>query len=115
MADRICISGSREYKNLHRVDEVIAALPADAIIVHGGARGVDARADQAARRRGLKVEVVRPRWDLYGKAAGPKRNGEMVRSSSFLYAFWDGSSPGTKSAIEAAKSSGVPHKVILDD
>lgn len=112
---RICIAGSRKYKNLSKVHWIISHLPADAVIVHGGAQGVDERADAIARALGLQVEIFRPAWEKYGKAAGPIRNREMVYSCDALYAFWDGVSRGTASAIQAAVEFDKDLEVILDD
>jgi hypothetical protein len=109
---RVCISGSREYAHLDNVDRLIEALPRDLTIVHGGAAGVDARADAVARALGFDVEVCRADWSRYGRRAGPLRNRTMVASSDFLYAFWDGRSRGTASAIQAAVDEDVPFEVV---
>jgi len=114
-ATRVCISGSRDFKNLSLVREFISSLPRNTTIVHGGARGVDATADAAARAAGLAVEVVPADWTRLGRAAGPIRNRAMVESCHRLVAFWDGSSRGTKSAIDAARAAKKELLVISDD
>lgn len=112
---RVCISGSRDFRNLSKVDLIMELLPDDTVVLHGGARGVDERADAAARRRGLAVEVTRPDWKRHGKKAGPMRNREMVKGCDHLIAFWNGISRGTASAIQAALEFGVDLDVIFDD
>ena len=47
-------------------------------IIHGGARGADSSAGEWAQDVGLKVEIYRPDWGAHGKAAGPKRNQQML-------------------------------------
>jgi len=111
---RVCVSGSREYRVLENVDRVLAALPRGIVVVHGGAIGVDSRADGAARRLGLPVEVWEPDWERYGRRAGPLRNREMVATCDFLYAFWNGVSRGTASAIQAAIDEDVPFEIVED-
>lgn len=51
---RVCISGSRGYRALWKVDQIIRDLPPGAVVVHGGAEGVDRRAGVAADRAGLR-------------------------------------------------------------
>jgi len=111
---RVCVSGSRGYSHLDNVDRLIASLPRDLTIVHGGAAGVDTRADAVARGLGFKVEICPADWSRYGRRAGPLRNRAMVASSDFLYAFWDGQSRGTASAIQAAVDGDVPFEVVED-
>jgi hypothetical protein len=105
---RVCISGSRTFGALDKVDTLVNSLPAWSLVVHGGVRGVDERADWAARVRGLEVEE-------FPSSAGPIRNCQMVASCDFLYAFWDGVSRGTASAIKAAQKAEVDYEVIYDD
>lgn len=112
---RVCVSGSRNYRHLENIDLFLRSLPSSTVLVHGGAPGVDEYTNQAGRRRGLTVEVVLPRWEKFGRAAGPIRNREMVRSCDYLVAFWDGTSRGTASAIKAAKEFAVDYEVILDE
>lgn len=115
MALRVCISGSRSFRALERVRAFIETLPPGTTVIHGGARGVDTTAGRAARACGLAVEVVQPDWARYGRAAGPLRNRAMVEGCDYLVAFWDGSSRGTKSAIDAAKHLGKDLDVVMDD
>ncbi|MFZ4579834.1 MAG: hypothetical protein ACOYOB_15705 [Myxococcota bacterium] len=110
----VCVSGSRDYHNLQHVHEVLCLLPHGTVVLHGGARGVDAEADRVARLLGLCVEVQPADSSSYGRAAGPHRTREMVERADFLYAFWDGTSRGTASAIQAAVELGKEFDVILD-
>lgn len=49
------------------------------LLLHGGARGADWAIDTAAHRLGWAVDILRPDWLRYGRAAGPVRNGQMLR------------------------------------
>lgn len=112
---RVCVAGSRNFMSLEKVDLIVSTLPDGTVVVHGGARGVDQRAGEAAQDRGLSVEIFRPDWETHGRSAGPIRNKEMVRTCDYLVAFWDGKSRGTASSIQAAIDNGVDFEVILDD
>lgn len=111
----VCISGSRAYRSLHKVAQVFRTLPAGTLILHGGAKGVDAEANRVARALGFAVEVQLADWARYGRAAGPIRNRQMVERADHVIAFWDGVSSGTASSIAAARELGVEYEVILDD
>lgn len=111
---RVCISGSRDYGSLGDVSQILSVLPRKIVVVHGGAHGVDAEAGRVARSLGMEVDVWPAEWEKYGRRAGPIRNRAMVASCGFLYAFWDGISRGTASAIRAALEEDVPFSVVED-
>lgn len=50
---RIAVVGSREFPNLVQVIDFVMELPVDTVVVSGGARGVDAAAEWAAKVRKL--------------------------------------------------------------
>lgn len=113
----LLIAGSRTFEDrelLYRVaDEVLAGERA--VIVEGGARGADSLAKDYALERGLDLVEFKADWKQYGRAAGPKRNDEMVdyikeKDGEALY-FWDEESKGTKQCIESAKRKEVPVRV----
>lgn len=101
-AVKVGIVGSRDYPDLEAVRRFVAALPEGTVVVSGGARGVDQTAEDAARARGLVVDVKIALWQQHGKRAGPMRNREIVEASDEIVAFWDGVSPGTRSTIDIA-------------
>jgi hypothetical protein len=103
---KVAIVGSREYPNLSKVRQYIQSLPIDTVIVSGGARGVDKCAEKVAQGIGLQTEIYPADWHKYGKAAGMKRNQQIVEASDRIVAFWDGESRGTKNTIDTAKKLG---------
>ena len=50
-----------------------------ALLLHGGARGADRLVEHAARSLAWPVEVIPAEWGRYGRAAGPLRNGLLLR------------------------------------
>jgi hypothetical protein len=103
---KVAIVGSREYSNLSKVRVYIQNLPIDTVIVSGGARGVDKCAEKVAESIGLQTEIYLADWYRYGKAAGMKRNQQIVEASDRVVAFWNGESRGTKNTIDTAKKLG---------
>lgn len=108
---RVAIVGSRTWTDRDKVIEYVMGLPSNTIVVSGGARGVDRWAEQAARDRGLEVEVYRPDWTS-GRGAGMARNQIIVDRSDRVVAFWDGESRGTRDTILKTKRAGKPLKII---
>lgn len=110
---RVVVTGGRNY-SLKWI--VFAALDASGAteIVHGGARGADALADEWARSRGIPVRVYEADWKSYGRSAGPIRNSYMLTDSNpdCVVAFPGG--PGTKNLVDKAKSLGIPVRLVRE-
>ena len=82
------------------------------VLVEGGARGVDRQARGLAERLGLSVDTFQAEWVVYGKAAGPIRNQEMLEAGADLVLAFPGqNSKGTWDMIRRAKSAGVPVEI----
>ncbi len=77
-------------------------------IISGGARGIDRLAGEYAASNGIAFTEYLADWDRYGKRVGFMRNYIMVGEAEAVIAVWDGKSPGTKHAIDTARSSGKP-------
>lgn len=111
---RFCVVGSREMNNYYIVYTYLKQyIPKDAIIITGGARGVDMLAEVYAELNGHPCEVYEAQWDRFGKEAGMIRNIEMIRNSDHVIAFWDGKSPGTKQMITESQKRGR-NVVVVD-
>ncbi len=99
------------------LDRIVAALLQGTsgrrvlLLLHGGARGADRLIGQAARSLVWPVEVIAAEWGRYGRAAGPLRNGLMLRralesatpaQASVLVVAFPGAS-GTASLVRQAR------------
>lgn len=103
----MAIVGSRHFPEMERVTEFVQRLPAGAIVLTGGASGVDAAAGQAARDRALGLIKLPPRFEeATDPTASGRRNQELIDSADVLVAFWDGTSQGTRKTVERALESG---------
>jgi len=91
-------------------------LPRDAIVLTGGAVGVDRVAEDEARIQRIsrmvlepiarpnqtKTEYVAALWD---------RNRRIAEMCDRMTAFWDGRSPGTRGTFEMARELGKPVEI----
>lgn len=81
--NRVIVTGSQDWTDEALIRKVLKAVwiwaPPGTLLVSGGCpRGADRLAESAWRALGGEVERHRPRWDLYGDAAGFRRSEHMV-------------------------------------
>ena len=99
---KMLIVGSRSITDF----DLSAYIPKEVdTIISGGADGVDSLAEQYADTHRLSKYILRPRYDLYGRAAPIKRNEQMVDISDAVLVIWDGRSKGTQYTLKYAKKS----------
>lgn len=118
---RILITGSRSWTDKVAIADAIRQAwidfgkPYRVTVVHGGARGADYIAGVFAKRMNFDVEVHAlddAAWNKYGKAAGPKRNQEMVdKGADICLAFIKNESKGATGCAAMAEKAGIPVKV----
>ena len=72
-------------------------------VISGGANGIDSLAEQYADMHRLSKYILRPRYDLYGRAAPLKRNQQMVDMADAVLIIWDGFSKGTQYTLRYTK------------
>ena len=119
---RVIITGDRNWYPIKLARQIVARLQArynDLIIVHGDCRtrkgSVDMAFDKAARDAGLTPEAIPADWDNLKLAAGPIRNGEMVKlGAKFAIAIhkslsW---SKGTKDCVKQLRAAKIPVYLI---
>ncbi|MGN0150605.1 MAG: hypothetical protein ACI4C7_10225 [Clostridia bacterium] len=106
---KLLIAGSRSITDI----DISEYIPADtSLIISGGANGVDSLAEKYADKKRISKLILRPRYDLYRRAAPLKRNDEMVELCDKVLIFWDGVSKGTKHTIDYANKIGKPIEII---
>ena len=81
-------------------------------VISGGACGVDSLAEQYADSHRLSKYILRPRYNLYGRAAPLKRNEEMVRMADAVLVVWDGRSKGACYTLKYAEKIKKPTTLI---
>lgn len=98
---KVIIAGSRGITELSTIDDAVKHASINiALVISGGARGVDLLGEQWANNNDIESVRYPADWDTYGKAAGFKRNKEMSLVADALIAIWDGESKGTKNMID---------------
>lgn len=93
------------------------------MIIEGEADGADKLARRAGEQLGIVVQKFPADWKKYGRAAGPRRNQQMLDEGKpdFVMVFHDDieHSRGSKDMIERAKKArnglGIPHRVFTHD
>lgn len=109
---KLAVVGSRRWQMPIIVSKVLDEIyPAE--IVSGGAKGVDSFAEAWALLHLVPVKIFKPDWSK-GKSAGAVRNREIVDYCDELIAFWDGSSKGTKIAMQMALDAGKLREVYTE-
>lgn len=110
---RLAVIGSRTFKDYNLLkNELKKYIGKVEEIVSGGAIGADELAEKFAKEYNIPIKIFKPNWNLYGKAAGYKRNAEIWSYADEGIAFHDGVSSGTKHSIELSKFYGKKLNVI---
>ena len=114
---RVLICGDRGWTDqgmialaMHKLLLAIGP-PTDHLIIHGAYRGADRLAEAVATRLGIPVNAHPAKWSLFGLAAGPRRNREMLDAGPHeVWAFHDDleHSKGTKDMLAQARAAGIP-------
>lgn len=114
---RIIVCGGKTDLGQEVYDKYISSVlkelcAEDCEIVSGGCRGADLAGERYAAEHGFALKRFPAEWKKYGKAAGMKRNAEMITyisqsSKSAVIAFWNGESRGTGFTITQAQKKGI--------
>jgi len=106
---KILIAGSRSIRSF----ELDKYIPENTeCIISGGAEGIDALAEEYADKKKIEKLILRPNYDIYGRAAPIKRSYDMVDIADKIIIIWDGKSNGTRRTIQYAKRRGKDLTVI---
>ena len=103
---KLIIAGGRDFDDLHKLHEVIAAefnIKDIKEVISGGADGADLLGELWAETHQIPIRIFQADWKKHGKAAGPIRNAEMAIYADEAVVFWDGESRGSKNMIENMK------------
>ena len=112
---RLLVTGSRTWDDIATIGQVLAVIlgrhPEGIVLVHGACpRGADAiAAAYAVRTPGYQIEAHPGDWHRYGRAAGHRRNAEMITlSADGCVAFIRAASPGSTATVRLAQAAGIP-------
>ena len=107
---RFIVCGGRDYDDWIAVYAALDRLDARvgiAAIIHGDSPGADTLGKHWAEERGKPSEAYPAQWAMYGDAAGPRRNQQMLDEArpDGLVAFPGGR--GTADMICRARAAGL--------
>jgi hypothetical protein len=113
---RVLVTGSRTWNDQaviwQALANVVRQLPPDreVVLVHGACpRGADEMAHQWMRGYGGVIEAHPANWVKHGKAAGFRRNAEMVAlGADICLAFIRNNSRGASHTAALAEKAGIP-------
>lgn len=110
---RVAVIGSRGFNNLPLLEQKLNAFKSKMVeLISGGAIGADVLAEAWAIVNNVPVTLFKPDWKKYGKAAGIKRNKQIIESCDYCIAFWDGKSKGTESSLKFCKQLNKPFEIV---
>lgn len=111
---RIQITGARDYTNKETVKNALKEyIPKYCIVVHGNCSGADKLCGKIARKKGFEVEEFPAEWSKYGRAAGPRRNIQMLDTNPDVVLVFHPcleKSKGTKHCANEAKKRNLKIK-----
>lgn len=119
---RVIITGQRDWDCRDLAGRIIAGLVdkhgEDVTIIEGGAQGVDRTFAEMTSWFPVKHETFNAQWKLHGKAAGPRRNAEMIAAGADLCIAVHKNildSKGTKDCVIRAYAAGIPVWLVQGD
>ncbi|WP_031467140.1 SLOG family protein [Sciscionella sediminilitoris] len=111
-ARRILVTGSRDWTDTTTIQTALAEQWGDgkAVLVHGACpRGADRIAHYLWSAWGGRVETHPADWQAHGRAAGSRRNAEMVAAGAQIcLAFICDGSTGASHTAALAETAGIP-------
>lgn len=113
---KVIIAGGRKFNDYSLLSSVCDYMLQNQHyieIISGTAKGADKLGEKYAEERGYKIIPFPADWQLYGKAAGYKRNQLMAQNADALICFWDGVSKGSKHMIDLAEKEGLKVKIVM--
>lgn len=114
---RVLVCGDRNWTDRDKIRNLLITFPKDTIIIEGEAKGADTIARDVAISLGLSVLPFPADWNLYGRAAGPIRNKQMLTEGQpdQVHAFHSDitSSRGTRNMVNQARAKGIPVEIHI--
>jgi len=112
---RLLVCGGRDFTDRDKLENILEGFEFENIIecvIEGEAPGADTMAREWAEGIGIDVKKFPADWKRYGRAAGPKRNQQMLVEGkpTYAFAFYDRPrqfSKGTADMVTRLKKAGI--------
>lgn len=114
---KILVCGARDYSDYEKIYNYLKNKNenGDIIVVEGGAPGADDLSKRAAVSLNIEYREYKADWKRYGRAAGPKRNQQMLdcEKPDLVAAFhpYIDESKGTKDMVNRSKKANIPVEI----
>jgi hypothetical protein len=114
---KLAVIGSRNFTDYNffkeKLEYLTQNIKEDIVYVSGGCKNsADELIKRYCQENSHELIEFLPDYKQYGKAATHIRNSQIVEFSDALIAFFNGSSPGTKSILEKVKKKGLKIKIV---
>lgn len=109
----IAIVGSMRYPDLSDIDDFVATLPGDAVIISGGTPAIVGRVAKAAGQCGLRFRHFGTEIDQDGRRSTYARNNRIVTACTELVVFWDGHTRTTSDIIKKARECNKSFRIFV--
>jgi hypothetical protein len=114
---KLAVIGSRDFTEYdffkEKLEYLTQNIEEDIVYVSGGCKNsADELIKKYCKENNYELIEFLPDYKQYGKAATHIRNSQIVEFSDALIAFFNGSSPGSKSTISKAKKKGLKVKIV---
>jgi hypothetical protein len=112
----LLVTGGRTYANRELLFTTLDAIHAETpvtLLLNGGADGADAHARDWASSRRVCFRIFHAHWTLFGSAAGPIRNSEMIAECPDLVVAFPGGR-GTADCVRKARAKGIEVREVSE-
>ncbi len=116
---KVLVCGSRDWWPTELIDNALdyIAKDDDIIVIHGCSTGVDSQASRWAAANRVVEWRFPARWSVFGKAAGPVRNQQMLDygQPDLVLALAKptlATSRGTANMVSIARKAGIETRVV---
>jgi hypothetical protein len=112
----LIIAGYRKFQNYPLLREKVLRLTQGhtiATILSGKCEGTDSLGERFAKEFEIPVDPYPADWNRFGKAAGPIRNGQMVKNATHAIVFDHPLARGSKDLIRQANAIQLPLRIVI--
>lgn len=110
---KLAIVGGRDFDDWEKFCMNLEDIEGVDLVISGECpTGSDRFAKAWAEMKGIEYVGFIANWDKHGKAAGPIRTEVVVKACDRIVLYWDGRSPGTKSALDFAKKHRKRYRIV---
>ena len=112
---RVIVCGGRDYDDTDFLNRTLNHfVPELSTVIQGDARGADRLAKDWADTNGIQCESFPADWRTHGRAAGPIRNKEMLKSGADRVVAFPGGR-GTQNMVDQSLKAGVEVYQLMAD